>query len=259
MKVGIVGLGFVGGAVKNAYDSVGIECIVSDPAKGMIVDNDKLFESDAIFICVPSPMGADGKCDTSILESVVNNLKEYKGTIISKVTANPVTYLELQQRCNNLIHAPEFLVAATANEDYINGDFAVVGGNLDHCEKALEIIKLAQTKIKKYKFCSIQEAALTKYTINSFLATKVMFLNQLKQVADKIEADYNIISQCITMDERIGNSHVSVPGPDGFYGFGGACFPKDTSALNHLSESVDVDFSILKEVIKANKKVRNDL
>jgi UDPglucose 6-dehydrogenase len=259
MKVGIIGYGFVGGAVKNAYDTVGIECLVSDPTKGFIVDNNELFKCDGIFVCVPSPMGSNGECDTSILESVINNLRDYKGTIISKVTANPMTYLELQKKCINLIHAPEFLVAATAKEDYINGEFAVIGGDLEYCKKALYIIKLAQNKIRNYKFCSIQEAALTKYTINSLLATKVMFLNQLKQVSDKIGADYNIIAQCITMDTRIGSSHVSVPGPDGLYGFGGACFPKDTSALCHLSDSVDIDFTILKEVIRSNKKIRNDL
>jgi UDPglucose 6-dehydrogenase len=257
MKIGIIGFGFVGSAIKNAYDIVGIECLISDPAKGLIIDNNELFKCDGIFVCVPSPMGVDGGCDTSILESVIDNLKDYNGTIISKVTANPTTYLELQKKCNNLIHAPEFLVAAFAKEDYINGEFVVIGGDLEHCIKALDIIKLSQKKIKNYKFCSIQEAALTKYTINSFLATKVMFLNQLKQVSDKIGADYNIIAQCVTMDIRMGNSHVSVPGPDGLYGFGGACFPKDTSALCHLSDSVGVDFSILKEVIRSNKIIRN--
>lgn len=259
MKVGIIGFGFVGNAVKNAYDLVGIESIVSDPAKGLIVKNYQLENCDAIFICVPSPMKLDGQCDTSILESVIDDLKNYQGVIISKVTADPSKYKQLQEKHINLVHAPEFLVAATAKEDYIKGEFAIIGGRDEFCEKALNIIRLAQPKITNYKFCSIQEAALAKYTINSFLATKVMFLNQLKTLSDALNADYNTVTDCIRLDSRIGNSHTSVPGPDGKYGFGGACFPKDTSALNHLAKSLDVDFSILNEVILANKKLRNDI
>ena len=259
MRVGIIGCGFVGSAIKNAYDLAGIESIVSDPAKGLIAKDSELENCDAIFICVPSPMAPDGQCDTSILELVTDNLKNYKGVIISKVTANPLKYKQLQEKYVNLVHAPEFLVAATANEDYVNGEFAIIGGNYEFCQLALDVSRLAQTKIKNYKFCSIQEAALAKYTINSFLATKVMFLNQLMILSNKLEADYNVIADCIKLDLRIGNSHTSVPGPDGKYGFGGACFPKDTSALNYLAKSLDVDFSILNETIIANKKIRNDI
>lgn len=259
MKLGIIGFGFVGSAVKNAYDLVGLESIVSDPAKGLNVKDEDLKTCDAIFICVPSPMGSDGQCDTSILESVVDNLKNYQGVIISKVTADPLKYRQLQEKYINLVHAPEFLVAATAKEDYINGEFAIIGGKDEFCKQALDIIRLGQPKIKNYKFCPIQEAALAKYTINSFLATKVMFLNQLMELSNKLEANYNTIEDCIRLDSRIGNSHTAVPGPDGKYGFGGACFPKDTSALNHLAKSLGVDFSILNEVIIANKKIRKDI
>lgn len=260
MKLGIIGFGFVGSAVKNAYDLVGIESIILDPAKGLTVKDEDLKNCDAIFVCVPSPMGMDGQCDTSILESVVNDLKTYQGVIISKVTANPLKYKQLQEKYFNLVHAPEFLVAATAKEDYVNGEFAILGGKNEYCERALKIIQLAQTKIKNYKFCSIQEAALAKYTINSFLATKVMFLNQIKMLSDAVDADYNTVADCIRLDARIGNSHTAVPGADGKYGFGGACFPKDTSALNYLAKSLGINFSILNEAIIANKKIReNDI
>jgi nucleotide sugar dehydrogenase len=257
MKLGIIGLGFVGSSVKNAYDNAGINTVCSDPLKGFNATHNELAATDAIFICVPSPQSANGSCDTSILESILEQYKDYTGVFISKVTASPLKYAQLKEQYPNLVHAPEFLVAATAKEDYLNGQFAIVGGDEEHCKKALVAIKLGQTKITNSKFCSIQEAALAKYTINSFLATKVIFMNQMKLLADKLNADYNVITECIQMDSRIGRSHMSVPGPDGKYGFGGACFPKDTSAINYLSKELGADFTLLEEVIRTNKLIRD--
>lgn len=257
MKLGIIGLGFVGSAVKNAYDIANVETVCSDPTKGFNATYDDLMATTAIFICVPSPQAEDGSCDTSILESVLDQYKDYKGVLISKVTASPLKYKQLQEVYPNLVHAPEFLVAATAKEDYLTGQFAIVGGNDSYCKIALEAIKLGQQHISSYRFCSIQEAALAKYTINSFLATKVIFMNQMKLLADKLGADYNTVADCVKQDSRIGNSHMSVPGPDGMYGFGGACFPKDTSAILYLSKELGADFTLIDEVIRTNKKIRN--
>jgi UDPglucose 6-dehydrogenase len=259
MKVGIIGLGFVGSAVKNAYDNANVQTVCNDPGKGIDASYEEMSNTDAIFICVPSPQAADGSCDTSILEEVLTQYKDYSGIIISKVTANPLKYKELQKKHKKLIHAPEFLVAATAKQDYANGQFAIIGGLLEFANEALDIIKLGQPNITNFKFCTIQEAALAKYTINSFLATKVIFMNQLKLIADATESNYNTITDCIKLDHRIGTSHMAVPGPDGSVGFGGACFPKDTSALTHLAHSIGVDFSVLDEVIKVNSKLRNTL
>jgi UDPglucose 6-dehydrogenase len=257
MKLGIIGLGFVGSSVKNAYDIANIETVCSDPVKGFNATYDDLVATDAIFICVPSPQAENGSCDTSILETVLEQYKDYTGIFISKVTASPLKYSQLQKQYPNLVHAPEFLVAATAKEDYLNGQFAIVGGDLNCCTKALDAIKLGQPKISSYKFCSIQEAALAKYTINSFLATKVIFMNQMKLLADKLDADYDVVASCVQLDSRIGNSHMSVPGPDGKYGFGGACFPKDTSAIAYLSKDLGVDFTLIEEVIRTNKTIRD--
>jgi nucleotide sugar dehydrogenase len=256
MKLGIIGLGFVGSAVKNSYDIAGIKTVCSDPYKGINTEYGDIITTDAIFICVPSPQSANGSCDTSILESVLEQYKDYTGVFISKVTASPLKYAQLKEQYPNLVHAPEFLVAATAKEDYLNGQFAIVGGDEEYCKKALEAIKLGQTKITNFKFCSIQEAALAKYTINNFLATKVIFMNQIKLLADKLDANYNVVANCVQMDLRLGSSHMSVPGPDGEYGFGGACFPKDTSAIVYLSKELDVDFTLLEEVIRTNKLLR---
>jgi UDPglucose 6-dehydrogenase len=257
MTVGIIGLGFVGSAVKNAYDCAKIATVCLDPQKDFFASSEELKKSDVIFICVPSPQLSNGSCDISILESVLEEFKDYQGVFISKVTAPPTAYRELQLKYKNLVHAPEFLVAATAKEDYVNGEFAIVGGcNLDLCKIALDHIKLGQPKIRNHVFCNIQEASLAKYTINSFLATKVIFMNQIKQLADAIGVDYETLISGIQLDSRIGDSHFSVPGPDGKYGFGGACFPKDTSALHYTAKENGVEMTVLHEVIQTNKGLR---
>ena len=144
MRIGIIGLGFVGSAVKNAYDNAKIQTVCQDPAKGLNSSYEEMINTDAIFICVPSPSAEDGSCDTRILEEILEQYKDYKGIFISKVTANPVKYKELQEKYKNLLHAPEFLVAATANIDYINGQFAIIGGLLDLCQKAVSVSQILQ-------------------------------------------------------------------------------------------------------------------
>lgn len=258
MKIGIIGLGFVGSAVKNAYDLQGIEIICRDPQLSTSASISELLDADGIFICVPSPRMPSGECDTSILESVLAELKEYSGVLISKVTATPTAYKRIYETHPNLVHAPEFLVAATAKEDYINGQFAIIGGNIENCELAYKIILLGQPKAVLHKFCSIEEASLSKYAINTFLATKIIFMNQLKQLADTLNIEYNVIKECITFDSRLGNSHMSVPGPDGSIGFGGACFPKDSEALLYESKELGVRLSLLNEAVYVNKKLRSE-
>jgi UDPglucose 6-dehydrogenase len=258
MKVGIVGAGFVGGAVKNAYDLEGIECVVVDPAKGYTATIADLADCDGIFICVPSPTRDDGSCDTSILENVVDQLSNYQGVIISKVTAPPSVYQKLFSKNDRLVHAPEFLVAAQAKEDYINGTFAILGGTHPHTDTALEIIKAGQKKIEDISFTEIGEASLAKYCINSMLATKVTFMNQIYQLCESAGLNFEAVKVSIALDTRQGYTHFDVPGPDGKFGFGGACFPKDTSALLKYAESVGSNLSVLDTAVLANKVIRND-
>lgn len=256
MKIGIIGLGFVGGAVKAAHDLVGIETVDVDPHKGLPSTLSDAKTCEAIYICVPSPIGPDGACDTSILEDVMLQLTDYTGVIISKVTAPPNVYVRLQETHKNLIHAPEFLVAATATEDYINGTYAIIGGCEPYATQAEAAILIAQRKVRKITKIGIGEAALTKYAINTFLATKVIFMNELKTLADAAGIDYNVVKETVQLDERQGTSHFDVPGPDGQYGFGGACFPKDTSALLKYAESLGVVLSVLDTAVIKNKTIR---
>jgi len=260
-KIGIIGLGFVGGAIKNALNDIwGHEVTCVDPAKGYNNTIADLADCDGVFVCVPTPQDDDGTCDTTPLEDVLHNLAVvgYQGVIISKCTAPPDVYERLNEQYPNLVHAPEFLTAANANRDYINGTFCIIGGkNKLYMREAERIIRTSQSALgDNVKWCSIGEAALAKYTINCFMSTKVVFMNEMYNLATKMGLDYNTIATAVTMDPRFGRSHMQVPGPDGAFGFGGACFPKDTSALLKTAEQQGVDLMVLDAAVKKNTILR---
>lgn len=257
-KIGIIGLGFVGEAIRQSCDWASrLVCVDSDVRKGYVGTYDELMDCEGIFICVPSPMDKDGKCDTSILERVLEKLKDFRGVIISKVTAPPDVYQRLNKLYPNLVHSPEFLTAANANTDYASAEWCIIGGDVRaYRHEAERIIRITQQNLKTVKFCSIGDAALAKYAINSFLATKVVFMNELYQLANKAGLNYDVVANLIKQDSRIGTSHMRVPGTDGSLGFGGYCFPKDTAALIKFAESVGAPLNIIDSAIKKNTLLR---
>ena len=258
-KIGIVGLGFVGNAIKDNMEHV-CELILVDPPRGLQSKYEDLLDCEGVFVCVPSPQGDDGRCDTSFLESALDKLASlgYTGVIISKSTAPPSVYKALQTKHKNLVHAPEFLTAADASRDYANGKFAIIGGCVGAYQRDAErIIRMGQSGIgDNVQFCTIDEAALAKYTINTYLATKVAFMNEIYSVATNSGMNYDTVISMVNMDKRIGSSHLKVPGPDGLFGFGGACFPKDTAALLKYAEEVGASMMVLDAAVKKNTLLR---
>jgi UDPglucose 6-dehydrogenase len=257
-KIGIIGLGFVGGAVKYSFDHTSTEVIVVDinPSLGSGTYSE-LMTCEGIFVCVPSPSNDDGSCNTTILESVLEKLKDYEGVIISKTTAPASKYEELNRKYPNLVHNPEFLTAANARIDYVKQEFAIVGGRVKaYVNEAERIIRLSLPNLEVVHHCSIGEASLAKYAINCFLSTKVIFMNELEQLATASGLNYKKIAHMITYDTRIGKSHMQVPGPDGHYGFGGACFPKDTAALLKYADGLGINLNTLDAAVKKNTLLR---
>lgn len=259
MKIGIIGLGFVGNAIKSSYDfnpSINLVLIDQDLSKGYHGTYQDLKECSGVFVCVSSPQKLDGSCDTSPLESVLENLIDYDGVIISKVTAPPDVYERLNKKYKNLVHSPEFLTAANSVIDYQKSSFVIIGGDVTAYRNEAERIILKSLGKIEVKHCTIKEAAFTKYVINSFLATKVIFMNEMYELCEKSNINYNSISNMVSLDSRIGKSHLQVPGPDHFFGFGGACFPKDTNALLKYAESLNINLNILESAVKKNTFLR---
>jgi nucleotide sugar dehydrogenase len=258
MKIGIIGHGFVGRAIANAHDRDNL--LINDP---------KLFDSasieeikdntDWIYIAVPTPMSDAGELDTSILETVLDSLIDYKGLVISKCTALPDYYISAKKHYNfRLVHVPEFLTAANANIDYMTPEMIVMGGGIDDCHYYKDVVVQADktnTMATKFIATDIGTASAMKYYANSFLATKVVFNNQFAAWCTSQGIDWNNLSAISKLDKRLGNTHWAVPGPDGMFGYGGYCFPKDVSALTHSEHGESL--SLLKHQFEVNEKIRS--
>lgn len=258
-KIGIIGLGYVGWAVFEAYrhELIDLVCIDTDSSKNAHGTYDELHDASGVFVCVPSPTLPNGDCDDSILISVLENLKDFKGVIISKVTAPPNVYKKLKTEYPNLVHAPEFLTAKNSVLDYKGTKYSIIGGSVKaYINEAHRLIKLGIPDLEMSYHCTIEEASLSKYVINTFLATKVVFMNEMATLAESSDINWGTIRNLIALDRRIGNSHTQVPGPDGTYGFGGICFPKDTEALLKYAESQKVQMNVLDAAAKKNLLLR---
>ena len=260
MKVGIIGLGFVGSALLNGLKD-NVEVMKIDPKIGTSTNDLLNFNPDVIFISVPTPMNNDGTQDISILDGVINEIKSLKleSLVVLKSTLLPSSIKLIEKKIERFVYNPEFLREKTASEDFINSSFIIFGGN-DNNSKILSDFYTNYTLCKSgdHVFLNAVEASLVKYAINSFLATKVIFFNQLFDIFAKLgpSGNWNKVIDAVGKDNRVGISHMEVPGHDGRKGFGGACFPKDTNALNELSKSLGADFSLLQNVIMINNQIR---
>ena len=257
-KIGIIGLGFVGSAIESSLE-YSTKLVIMDPSKGRNATYEDLIECSGIFVCVPTPQDDDGTCDTSILGGILRSLhsRGYTGVIISKCTAPPNWYKAMNILYTNLVHVPEFLTAANAGIDYENGKFAFIGGRIPaYVREAERIIRMSQRSLETVFHCTADEAAMAKYAINSFIATKVVFMNELEALCSKTGIDYNTVAHMITKDQRIGSSHMQVPGPDGAYGFGGPCLPKDVNALLRYAEKTGTIMNVLDAAVKKNTLLR---
>ncbi len=248
----VIGTGFVGNAVINALESK-YRILLIDPPKGEAGDPIKYINTDGVVICVPTPADSKGKCDDSLVTYYIERIRYYNPTvpILIKSTTDIETLSNITE--TNITFSPEFLLARNANEDFLNQDFAVFGG--DNGRFWYEIFKDV-CNIKQVRFTDITTAGFVKYTINSFLAMKVVFFNELFHLFNKHPgSSFDTLTELVSMDPRIGNSHLQVPGPDGQYGFGGACFPKDTKAFVEFAKD-DSPLALLDYAIELNSRYR---
>jgi len=158
----------------------------------------------------------------------------------------------------DIVFNPEFLTEANANEDYKNQNRIVVGGERPGSTRVKAIFAKAFPKVPIIKTSSTI-AETIKYVTNTFLSMKVSYANEIYQLCQGLGIDYDKVIEYARYDDRLGNSHWSVPGPDGDYGFGGHCFPKDIAALQFLAKELNVDTTMLTATIAKNTQVRTDL
>ena len=266
--IGIIGQGFVGSAVYNGMkEYFNILTYDIDPLKFSNTQSlqEIITQSNICFICVPTPMKKDGRCDKSILIKLLNQIdticsivnKQIILVIKSTIPPGTTQYLNNQFEKLHIVFNPQFLTQANANDDFKNQNRIIIGGDRPYSTQVKNIYSIAFPGIPIIKTSSTI-AQLVKYITNTFLAMKVSFSNQIYQLCQQINQDYDKVIEYATYDERLGKTHWTVPGTDGDLGYGGHCFPKDIAALKNLMDNLNLDTTILTAVIKKNDLVRTD-
>tara|TARA_R110001632_G_scaffold160297_6_gene278628 strand:+ start:1211 stop:2071 length:861 start_codon:yes stop_codon:yes gene_type:complete len=270
-KIGIIGQGFVGSAVREGLQN--FFTILTNDTNGKCSNTleEVVSRCRVIFLCLPTPMDKEGKCYTGIIESVLGQIEPLckdqdlygneQRIVIIKSTVPPGTTKRFAKAYPHIkfVFNPEFLTEANAIEDYKNQSRIILGGENKITAKVRPIFAKAFPKVKIIKTDS-SYAEMVKYVTNSFLATKVSFANEMYEICEYLDIDYDKVIEYAQHDERLGYSHWNVPGPDGDFGYGGHCFPKDVKALINVAMELDSNITptMLQATDKKNNEVRKD-
>lgn len=261
MEIGVIGQGFVGNALyqkfKNYYD---IKTYDLDESKCNSTEQE-VFDCEIVFVCLPTPMSLDGSCFTGIVRSTLAALNANNKTkiVIIKSTIPPGTTEKFNNNYGNIniVFNPEFLTEANAVSDYENQNRIILGGNKKSTSILKPIFKKVFPKADVIQTDSTQ-AEMIKYLTNNFLSVKVAFANEMYDLCSTLNIDYDKVIEYATYDERLGKSHWSVPGPDGDFGFGGHCFPKDLAAILSVTKEYNTIDNVLKAAQATNYSVRRN-
>ena len=214
--------------------------------------------AEIIFLALPTPKGKDGSADLSYVLDVALQisklLNSYK-IIVNKSTVPVGTAEKVRNQISrnyngnfDIVSNPEFLKEGVAVNDFMNPERIIIGSSSDHAKKIMSDLYEPFVKNKDdIIFMYERSSELTKYASNSFLATKISFMNEIAQLCELIGADVDNVRLGMGSDSRIGNKFL-YPG----IGYGGSCFPKDVKALIKSSSDCSYDFKILKSVEKVN-------
>ena len=263
-KIGIIGNGFVGSAIVHGFSlHADIKVYDKNPNISTHSIEEVINSSRFIFVSVPTPMSRTGDIDTRILHSVFNQIFELNrksdNVFIVKSTAIPGTMEALIKKYPtlNIIHSPEFLTERSARLDFINASRIILGGEEALLNKVETLYRARFPYVEIIK-TDVTTAQFIKYMANCFFATKVSFMNEMKQASSALNVNWECAMHGFVSDGRIGNSHLDVPGHDGLLGFGGKCFPKDLNAFISLFEDLGIDPKIMKAVWEKNLEVRKE-
>jgi len=258
-NLGIVGHGIVGQALEYGFKK-NHQIFIYDKLKKTISLNEVVKNSEFIFICLPTPMLSNGSgIDLNIINTNIKKIVPLTDNtdkiIIIKSTVIPSTttsYINKYPK-SKFAFNPEFLTEANFLEDFVSADRIIIGTLND-------IVSVRLISLYKNQFPTIPviqtdptSAEMVKYFSNTFLATKVIFANEMFDLCQKLGIKYEEVKKMAVMDKRIFDSHLDVTT---LRGFGGKCFPKDTAALLGLFKKLDIDSSLLSTVWRKNLKIR---
>jgi UDPglucose 6-dehydrogenase len=243
--IGIIGYGMVGKAVEYGFNHT--TSVICDPLYNTLSVNDVCAQNpDVIFVCVPTPTDDS---EYAVLKQVLQEIQDssYTGLTVVKSTVLP-HHLDGY----DVLYNPEFLSRATSFSDFVTPPVLVIGGDVMKAERLLQMYKQYSTVVPGKTFLvDIKTAALFKYTLNTFAALKITYMNSMYDIANEMNVDFNQLTQMMASHPYMGTTHFNVPGPDGKRGFGGPCLPKDTKAL-----AKQYDIKLLNTVLELNDEYR---
>lgn len=255
MNIGIIGLGAVGTANKQGFEHLKHDVSFHDiKLNTKIID---VLETEIVFLCVPTPQSNDGSCDTSIIESVIQelNLHNYKGIIAIRSTVVPGFTQRMIERYKNLTicFVPEFLRERCATDDFIHNHKLLAIGTHDIWVYR-KLVKAHGDLPEHTEHLTPSEAEVLKYYNNVYAALRVTFANVMYEICEKLNCDYTTIKNAYIKTGKATDMYLDVH-PE-LRGYGGMCLPKDTQAIAALLEQLDLDYNLIKSIHNDNNKFK---
>lgn len=269
MRVSVIGCGMVGGALADVFEELlaqnketlplqfsATEIYRFDPFKAL-GDETEAYKSDIAFVCVPSPT-KDGAQDLSAIRAVEEavNRHHFQGILVIKSTVLPGTtngiHIDLPHL--RVCHCPEFLREKTAHEDLREMKNVPISGEKRSRELVCDFLRALGYSPIESERTEVTEVA--KYMHNVYCAMKVAFCNEIFELCGHLGISYDEVIAAAQGGERIGTAHTKVPGPDGKFGYSGACFPKDVRALTTFAQDTGADFPLISSIDESNEMRR---
>ncbi len=254
LKIGVIGVGMVGGALQRYFQKKGIEPFVYDKGRDL-GSVEEINKADVIFISVPTPFKKDGDgFDLSCVEEAASYLTGSKIVVLkSTIVPGTTDYFQEKYPDHKWLFNPEFLTELTADQDMTYPDRQILGITKQSYNVAGDVMRLLPLAPYE-KVMPAAEAELVKYFGNNWFAVKVIFANQMFDLCKKLDLDYDRVKEAASVDKRIGPSHLTAS-HKGYRGFGGKCIPKDIRAMIQFADSKGVDMQLLKKAEELNNEL----
>ncbi len=280
--VGQVGYGFIGRAVAELFRPH-CKVLIKDtgPAGSGLQTLDQLVaECEVIFVAVPTPMKSTGECHTGIVEALLQDIQNSAARqerdlgafiVVVKSTVPPGFTARMQERLGlRILFSPEFLTEANAVDDFRTTNRVILGGLPEDATVVFKYFegvwpdRMIETYVDHPDcrvviiHCDPTVAEMVKLSANAHLASRVLISNEVSLVCQKLGVNYAHVASLSQLDQRVGSSHMSVPGPDGKRGFSGSCFPKDIRNLDYIATQLGEPDNIFADIFNRNLFFRQD-
>lgn len=272
--VGVIGQGFVGGAMRQYFEHHKMRVIAYDKYKTQFGPLSQVIkEADVVFVCVPTPMRETGECYTGIVQDVLADViaqaqevgRPLDSFVVCLKSTVPPGFTDKMRELYKLrlVFSPEFLTEKNAVNDMLTSNRIVVGGPPNDVAVVLRyFFEADQDRIEQEECvlvqCGSSEAEMSKLFANGLLFTKVVFSNEIYRICEKLGISYDEVAFLTKLDPRIGGSHMQVPGHDGDFGAGGHCFPKDMNDLKFVAGQLGTGQKMFSAVLERNAELRKN-